>query len=291
MTLTVPSFTIPATTPNPNPSRITDAEWWFWLQVQKLAPTVSEYGGHYARKKGFHSDGQYNLDNYPLNYSIRDGVNKTGPWWLSKSSAFDWTFDDAQHGDFKSIAHFTQLLFKSALDPNDPRLDLILFEFYGNADSDSTVEGYDEFKEQRVSSDPSHLWHLHFSFLRSKCGDFWSMWALVSVLMGASVAEWRATLPTAPKPAPKPTAPKPPASTGLPVYKLGARVLENKTPNMKGTDVLYVQTFCGGSKYFGTLDGVAGDKFEAGVKRYQGIRGLKQDGVVGPKTWAAMGIH
>lgn len=294
MTLVVPSFTLEKA--NPNPSYITDAEWWLWLQIKKLEPKVSEFGGIYANKRGFHNTGAANLANWPTNYSIRDSVNRSGPGW-TKASALDWTFDDAQHGNFSTINKYTQRLFKSALDQNDPRLDLILFEFYGNSDADREVEGYDELHEKRVSSDPSHLWHLHFSFLRSKCGDFWSMWALLTVLMGAPVAEWKASLPaTAPKPPTTKPTPKPTA--GLPRHELGSRVLRYRdergrplsTP-MRGTDVLYVQTFCGGEAHFGKLDGIVGAKFEAGVKRYQRIVGLKEDGIVGPKTWAKMGIR
>lgn len=288
MTLIVPSFTIPAATPNPNKALITDAEWWYWLQLHKLEPK-SKLGGIYANKSGFHNTAKANAANWPSNYSIRESFNRAAPG-DTKARALDWTFPDAQGGNFDTIAKYTQRLFKSALDPNDPRLDLILFEFYGNSDHDREVEGYNEYRETRESSDPTHLWHLHKSFRGDKCGDFWGMWALLTVEMGASTAEWRASLPSAPKPPATPPVnnlPKP----GLPVYKLGARTLEHKSPNMKGTDVLFVQTYAGGKKYFGDLDGIAGEKFDAGVKRYQGIRGLKRDGIVGDRTWAAMGIR
>lgn len=180
-------------TPNPNPQYITDAEWWFWEQLHELEPD-SELGGIYADKSGYHTTGEANERKWPGNYSIRDAADRRGPWWRTKASALDWTFPDAQRGRYTRIGRYTSRLMASAKDPNDPRLDMVLREFYGQDDNDRIVEGYDERHEELVSSDPSHLWHIHFSFIRSKCGDFWAMWALLTVLMGWTVAQWRDSL-------------------------------------------------------------------------------------------------
>lgn len=280
--LTKPDFKLD--TPNPNPGYITDLEWWLWLQCHKLEPS-SKLGGFLAWKKGFHAPGEWNLKNYPDNYSIRDGVNRTGPGW-SKSSAFDWTFPDAQAGRFGTIDKYTARLMKSALDSNDPRLDMILFEFYGNKDNDRDVDGYNELKEQKVSSDLSHLWHLHLSFIRKFANDQWGFWALYTVLAGWSVAQWRASLPTTTPPKPAPVPPKP-VPTGLPVFRPGSRVLRYVVgkPVMTGTDVRALQTFIG-SRHCGPADGKYGGGTAAGVRWYQEMRGLKVDGVAGPATWA-----
>lgn len=275
MTLTKPVFALDK--PNPNPALITDPVWWLWLRLHELEPG-SKLGGIYANKSGFHNTGKANVDHgqgaAATNYSIRDKVNRSGPGW-THASALDWTFPDAQRGDFRTIDKYTSRLLKSALDPNDPRLDLFLFEFYGQADNDRDVEGYNEYREGHVTSDDSHLWHLHLSFLRSLAGNYWGAWALLTVLMGWSVAQWRSSLPEAPKPTP----PKP-APAGLPVFKLGSRVLENKSPDMRGTDVRTLQAFMGKIK----ADGVFGDGTEQRVREYQRMRGLKVDGVAGPKT-------
>lgn len=193
MTLTQPDFRLDE--PNPNPSAITDAQWWLWLRLRELEPK-SKLGGILAWKKGFHSTGQYNLDRYPDNYSIRDAPNRSGPWWKTKASALDWTFPDAQGGSYGTIAKYTARVIASGRDSDDPRLGMILYEIYGNADHDTTVEGWDEYHDRSVTSDSSHLWHIHFSFLRNKCGDFWGMWALLTVLMGWTVSQWRATIPS-----------------------------------------------------------------------------------------------
>lgn len=284
MTLTKPDFKLDA--PNPYRETATDAEWWFWLRLEELhAP--GKLGGIFANKPGFHNKGNTLKTTRPNDYSIRDRVNQSG-LGMNHASALDWTFPDAQAGNFSSIDKFTSRLLTSALDKNDPRLDLILFEFYGQADNDRAVEGFNEYREQAVTSDDSHLWHIHFSFLRSKCGDFWAFWALLTVLMGWSVAKWRASLPAPPPPLP--VKPKPIVSIpkGIPEHKPGSRTLK---AGMRGTDVVFVQKFIGDAR-MGKADGIAGEKFTKGVAWYQRMRGIsKPDGVMtkGGPTWRAMG--
>jgi hypothetical protein len=282
MTLTKPDFTLDQ--PNPNPSLITDAEWWLWQRLHELEPKT-KLGGIYADKSGFHNTGNKNKSRWPGNYSVRDKVNQSGPG-MTHASAEDWTFPDAQAGHYATIDKYTSRLVHSALDGSDPRLDLILFEFYGQADNDSHVEGYNEYREDDVTSDASHLWHIHLSFLRSKCGDTWGMWALLTVLMGWPTAQWRASLPAS---APKPPAPKPPTS-GIPTVKAGSRQLRDASPDMHGTDVQYVQHWIG-TAHCGPADGVYGTGTAAGVRWYQRMRGLTADGIVGPATWRAMGVR
>lgn len=190
----MPDFTLHTQPPN---QHITDAEWWFWQEFRAFERSA-RLGGIYADKPGFHNTGNANAAKYPGNYSIRDSVNRTGPWWRTYASAIDLTFPDAQAGDYRTIDKYTSRLMASSRSSADPRLDLVLFEFYGQDDNDKQVEGYNEYREEFVTSDPSHLWHLHLSFLRSKCGDFWGMWALLTVLMGQSVSAWSASLPQPP---------------------------------------------------------------------------------------------
>lgn len=287
--------------PNPNEDDITDPEWWFWLRLQELE-RKTKLGGIIALKKGFHSSGKYNKLHFPGNYSIRDAVNQTGPGW-THASALDWTFPTAQAGDFDLIAKYTTRLWKSAHDKNDPRLDLILFEFYGQMDHDRHVEGYNELHEDEVTSDPSHLWHLHLSFIRKYVGEYYRFWALLTVLMGWSVQRWRDSLPandtnsskykpptSNPAPKPKPT-PSPKPTSNLKEYELGTRTLKEGVP--PGTDVEWVQKFIG-PKRMGEADGIPGKKFAAGVKWYQEWQELYRvgDGVISAHgaTWRRMGV-
>lgn len=198
MVLAYPDFTV--VRPPGLSDWITDAMWWFWLRLQELEPT-SQLGGIAAAKRGFHSTGNYNLANYPNDYSIREAVNRQGPWWRTKSSALDWTFPEAHQRDYARIAKYMQRLLASARDPNDPRLD-VLYEFFGQADNDDHVEGWNEYQDRDATSDISHWFHIHFSVLRLFCGDFWAMWQVLTVLMGWTVAQWRASLPGATTPNP-----------------------------------------------------------------------------------------
>jgi hypothetical protein len=85
-----------------------------------------------------------------------------------------------------------------------------------------------------------------------------------------------------PKPPTKPVTPSKPSA--LPTYRPGSRQNSEETNN-RGTDVQTLQKFIGASRA-GAADGVFGDKTKAGVRWYQGMRGLKVDGIAGPKTWA-----
>ena len=67
-----------------------------------------------------------------------------------------------------------------------------------------------------------------------------------------------------------------------------AEVLKNGS---KGTLVRTVQTKLKNWGYYtGTVDGIYGPKTVAAVKYFQRVNGLTQDGIVGAKTAAAMGV-
>lgn len=89
-----------------------------------------------------------------------------------------------------------------------------------------------------------------------------------------------------PKP-PKPPTPKPPVPK--PVHAPGTRALKNANPDMTGADVVFVQQFIGPAKC-GRPDGSYGAQTAAGVRWYQGMRGIHVDGICGPATWAQMGV-
>lgn len=166
---------------NPNPARITDAMWWLWGELLMLEPG-SKLGGIYANKPGYHNGRNY----LPAwDYSVTDNP----PDWGGpgdKAAAIDWTFPDAQAGDYSAIALYTCRLLASAQDPDDHRLDGWR-EFYGNADDDSYVEGWDCRYGCAVTSDSSHLWHIHLSEDRDKVEDYENKRKLLSVLRGESL--------------------------------------------------------------------------------------------------------
>lgn len=172
---------------NPNPARVTDAGWWFMQQLLALESGTAN-GGIYANKSGYHNTRANNDDDWPGNYSVRDATDRRGPG--NKAAAYDWTFRDAQHGKYQTIIKYTDRLLESAKDLNDPRLNGWR-EFYGQADRDTRVEGWDTRYGRAATSDPSHLWHLHFSEGREFVESFDNKKALLSVLRGETTAQWR----------------------------------------------------------------------------------------------------
>ena len=59
-------------------------------------------------------------------------------------------------------------------------------EFYGNINGDKIVDGWDNLLDRAVTSDSSHLWHIHISFYRSTADRDHS--DVVATILGASMA-------------------------------------------------------------------------------------------------------
>jgi hypothetical protein len=191
-----PDFTLPR--PNPSPQRMTDALWWLVCMRLELEPK-SRNGGTYTDKPGSHNIGgalpDHGQGSARTDHSIRDAFNRTGPWWRTKTAAHDWTFVDAQAGDFTTITLYTRRLITAMRDPDDPRPDDTYFYTLGQADNDRVIEGYNERDDDaEASSDDTHLWHRHDSFRRNIIGSFWHMWKALTIDMGWTVAEWRTSL-------------------------------------------------------------------------------------------------
>jgi peptidoglycan hydrolase-like protein with peptidoglycan-binding domain len=278
------------TTPNPNPAVITDQIWAFWLRLSALEPT-SELGGIYADKSGYHNTRAGNRAKWPDDYSVRDHEDQLGP--DDKAAALDWTFPNAQAGHYSTIMLYSSRLLASGRDMNDERGN-VLREFYGNADGNAVVDGWDFRYLVNVSSDSSHLWHIHFSFCRDQVTNPAAMDAVYSILVGESVQAWRARTKPAPAPGPTPAPPPPPPPAPKPVLPTGdepgARQLQLATPMLHGPDVSFVQKFIGYA-WCGAADGYFGPQTREGVARYQRMRGIAVDGIVGHNTWTAMGIR
>ena len=269
------------TSNNPNPSRVTDAMWWLWLRLHELEPG-SELGGFYAFKRGYHSTRNDNRAHWPGDYSIRETEDQGGPG--DKSAAIDWTFPDAQNGHYGTINRYCQRLMASGRDRNDPRLDGMR-EWYGQTNSDSHVEGWDCRHLVTVTSDSSHLWHIHMSIDRDKTTSMAVMDAILSVLRGETVAAWKASAGQPPVP---PTTIPVPTPDGI--HKPGTRTLTLADPQLSGDDVVFVQRWIGPAQV-GPADGIYGPGTVVGVRWYQQLRHIGVDGEVGPETWAQMGIR
>jgi hypothetical protein len=202
-----PDFTLPR--PNPNPTRMTDALWWLVCMREALEP-ASQNGGTYADKPGYHNAGEnlpdHGLGNAKTDHSIRRRPDREGPWWKRFTSAHDWTFPDAQRGDYRTIDKYTTRLVNAMRDPKDLRPDDVYAYTLGQMDGDTVVEGYNEYTNMpETSADKSHNWHRHDGFRRNIIGNLWAMWKALTIDMGWSYTEWlHSTLPQVP-PAKPPT--------------------------------------------------------------------------------------
>jgi hypothetical protein len=174
---------------------MTDALWWLVCMREALEPSLSENGGTFANKPGSHNAGEnlpdHGQGNRKTDHSIRDSFNRTGPWWRKFCAAHDWTFFDAQRGDYRTITKYTKQLIKAMKDPKDLRPDDVYFYTLGQVDNDSVVEGYNERDDDdETSSDKTHNWHRHDSFRRNIIGNFWALWKALTIDMGWTYDEW-----------------------------------------------------------------------------------------------------
>lgn len=144
--------------PNPNRSLITDELWNFGQVCLEREPGTTN-AGIYASKPGFHNTVRNNQRNWPGNYSIALPTLVQPPH--DKARAFDWLFPEAQRGDYARINLYSQRLMEASL-RKDPRL-VGLYEWFGT-DSGRNI-GFNVWKDRPSSSDDSHDYHIHFSFV------------------------------------------------------------------------------------------------------------------------------
>lgn len=116
-----------------------------------------------------------------------------------------------------------------------------------------------------------HTQHAHFSAVRGRGANVPGAWGVA-----ARFREVRTES--------QPVKPGKKAASHRP----GSRRLEVVSPRLKGADVRHVQEWIGPK--CGPADGEYGPKAAAGVRWYQRMRGIQADGVVGPYTWAHMGV-
>lgn len=191
-----------ATLKNPDTGHITPELWWFWTEFLRVEPKA-RLGGVFANKPGYHNIRKALPG---TDYSVRYALDRKGP--SDKAAALDITFPDAQAGKYATIAKYSKRLLASGRDLSDERGNY-LREFFGQTDSDREVEGWDFQSVGPATSDVSHLWHIHLSWMRAYVRDLKAMRAVLSILVGESVKTWRAK-EAARLLKPKPPTPKPP---------------------------------------------------------------------------------
>ncbi|GGK13268.1 hypothetical protein GCM10010124_02320 [Pilimelia terevasa] len=171
---------------NPNPTRVTAPYWTIlWEGARAKLGSDLRLGGIFANKAGYHGT---RTGNHPANYSVTRAVDKRGP--ADKAAAIDWTFASAQRGDFAHIIKITKRILSAYDNPADPRIGAHnTAEIYGTTNG-RTVTG--RLHGRPASSDSSHLWHIHFALNRELVGDTFTCRAVLSVVCGQSLADWKA---------------------------------------------------------------------------------------------------
>lgn len=237
---------------NPNPSRITDESWAYMERCLTLSP-VMRNGGIYANKSGFHNTRAANSSS---NYSVQGVRNQRGP--ADKAAAYDLTYADAQGGNYDTISVHSKRLYDAGVN-RDPRMKG-WYEFFGNTDHDTQVEGWCYAKNQPSSSEPSHTWHVHESENRELVHCWVNKEGAWSVKAGETLEAFAKRL-------------------GFPTRYCGV----NLRRDTWGAAVYLVQRRLGVA-----ADGEFGPNTDSAVRAYQSSHGLDADGVVGPATWASM---
>lgn len=171
--------------PNPWPGGIADTTWEFRCSCLELGGNDA---GIYADKPGFHNTVKNNQAKWPSNYSVNPAypVLVQGP--QDKARAFDWLFPEAQNGDYGRITHYSKLLL-AASKARDPRL-TCLYEWFGT-DNGANI-GYGVYKNVPSSSDDSHDYHIHFSFVTAWLLDPAGPRGVASVLRQESLGDYTA---------------------------------------------------------------------------------------------------
>jgi len=194
---------------NPNPARITDALWRLWEACLAVIPGV-RLGGIYAFKSGYHSSVNDNKANWPGNYSILLPSDLTGDF--GKARAIDLTMSTVE------MTKRTGHLKAAALHPDDDRLGCVR-EFYGTIDGRNVYglsHGGPGQVWRPVTSDASHLWHIHISLFTLYCDDWpaepgvYGLEGVLSVLSGETWNAW-VLRKSSGLPGPIPIPPSPPA--------------------------------------------------------------------------------
>lgn len=173
------------------PRNVTDAMWWFVSACMGYLPGTQNSGTYGDWKPGSHASRDVLLakPEWRNDYSIRDPLNKQGPGWAG--AAWDWTFPTAHGKDYVLIMMVMQRI-QRAYEQNDPRAK-VFFEVLGQADPDQYAEGFVFYPTKRTRTpDASHLWHIHFGFVRAFLEVLVMFRAAFSLVRGLTYQQWLA---------------------------------------------------------------------------------------------------
>lgn len=165
---------------NPWPGGIADTTWWFSLRCVALGGSSA---GIYADKPGFHNSVINNQVHWPTNYSVNPNIPVLLAGDRAKARAFDWMFPEAQTKNYVRINVYCARLL-AASRARDPRL-AGLYEWFGT--NDGANIGWNIWRNQSASSDDTHDWHIHFSFITAYLLTWAAVHGVLSVLTGETL--------------------------------------------------------------------------------------------------------
>ena len=152
---------------------MTDALHHLFNRLRGEGYPAAHLGGIYANKPGYHNK----RDQLPgSDYSVQQPDDRAG------SGQWAAGLDITMHNP-PDMARMTQRLI-DLTNAGDPRIQ-VLREFFGTVNG-TVVVGRDVRTNKPVTSDSSHLWHVHLSSFRRFAGDVGAMDALADAILGGS---------------------------------------------------------------------------------------------------------
>jgi hypothetical protein len=143
-----------------------------WEMVHDAIPSA-QFGGTYGNKPGYHNC-RANLP--PSDYSVQRPDDKKGDPQVG--AGLDLTFPN--NADERRL---TQNLIDATLGDDDRVW--CLREFFGTVDGQN-VTGLDVRDKRWVTSDDSHLWHIHLSWYRKEALNMAKAEDVARVMLGQS---------------------------------------------------------------------------------------------------------
>jgi hypothetical protein len=172
-----------------------------YAYVEKNLGRPVKNGGIYANKSGYHNSFNGNkASDYSRGGSGQPPADLRGD--RNAASALDITPVAAE------TQRWLTARVMAFMKGDDPRAWPIR-EFFGSLDS-KTVTGWSRWRGGYVSSEPSHLWHVHFSFYREFATDADAMLGVAELICGVPLSQSKTKHATKAPVTPKPPVVKPP---------------------------------------------------------------------------------